>query len=359
MTACVTRNAEIGGAHCMNMNPRSAIRSDVDDAATMAAARDARAEAQQIAGDDFAARVIEPSPPTVMDGEWFADDPVAAEVPPGRPIVSPVSGTDLTWDEWLRDHPDHEEWAAARWLGAHKRLPHPPSTLVETRLALHRLAVYVVSPARKRANGKIALRWTFRGIGTPFFADDEQVRVAGMNLVRQRRGTTQVAPIHTLANAAAFALDGPPDIAWAEPFDVPPAGDPDDELRIDDAAAAFLGDWYGFAWSVLEELRADPESIETTRVQLWPEHFDAAFDCCPGDRRATFGASPGEAGIEQPYLYVLPANFENAPASDCWNAETFNGGVLPLMELVDAPDQRAGAVAFFRRCRDVLRGVTS
>jgi hypothetical protein len=359
MTACVTRNAEIGGAHCIGMNPRSAIRSDVDDAATMAAARDARAEAQQIVGDDFAARVLEPSPPAVRDGEWFADDPVAADVPPGRPVVSPVPGTDLTWDEWLRDHPDHEEWAAARWLRAHRRLPHPPAALVETRLALHRLAVYVVSPARRRANGKIALRWTFRGFGTPFFDDDEQVRVAGMNLVRQRGGTTQVAPMRTLKEAAALALDGPPDSAWAESFDVPPASDPDDELRIDDAAAAFLGDWYGFAWSVLEELRADRESIETTRVQLWPEHFDAAFDCCPGDRRATFGASPGDAAIELPYLYVLPANFENAPRSDCWSAETFNGGVLPLMELVDAPDQRAATLTFFRRCRDVLRGERS
>jgi len=178
-------------------------------------------------------------------------------------------------------------------------------------------------------------------------------------LVRQRAGVATAEPIGTLAAAAAFVLDGPPDLAWAESFDVPPAGDPDDDLRVDVEAAAFLGDWYGFAYSVLEDVRADAESTETNRVQLWPEHFDASFDCLPDDRRATYGASPGDAGIDQPYLYVLPASFDTAPPSDCWNAYSFNGGVLRMSELVDAPDQRAAALTFYRRCRDVLRGVDS
>ncbi|MBV8295363.1 MAG: hypothetical protein JO085_00885, partial [Acidimicrobiia bacterium] len=55
--------------------------------------------------------------------------------------------------------------------------------------------------------------------------------------------------------------------------------------------------WYGFAWSVLEELRSDAGSVEPSRVQLWPEHFDAAFDCLDERRRATFGASPGEIRV--------------------------------------------------------------
>jgi hypothetical protein len=219
--------------------------------------------------------------------------------------------------------------------------------------------VYVVSPARRRANGKIALRFTFGGIGTPFFGDDEQVRVAGTHLVRQHAGVATAEPVSTLAAAAAFVLDGPPDVAWAESFDVPPVGNPDDDLRVDVEAAAFLGDWHGFAYSVLEELRADAESTETNRVQLWPEHFDASFDCLPDDQRATVGASPGDAGIAEPYLYVLPANFDAAPASDCWNAHSFNGGVLRMSELADAPDQRAAALTFYRRCRDVLRGSDS
>jgi hypothetical protein len=341
----------------MDKNPRSDARSAVD--APLLAGRDARAEAQRVVGDHLVARVLEPSPPAVMDGDWFADDPVAADAEPGARVVSPVPGTAITWDAWVRDHPEHAPWAAERWLGAYRPLPRPPAAFAATRLALHRLAVYVLSPARRRTNGKLALRFTFGGIGTPFFGDDEQVRVVGTHLVRQRAGGAVAEPIETLAAAAAFVLDGPPDVVSAEQFDVPPLGDLDDELRIDDESAAFLGDWYGFAYSVLEELRADPVSIDSSRVQLWPEHFDAAFDCLPDDRRATFGASPGDAGIEEPYLYVLPVDFNAAPASDCWNAETFNGGLLRMSDFVDVPDQRGAALAFYRRCRDVLRGSNS
>jgi hypothetical protein len=327
---------------------------DTEDPSLLSA-RDARAEAQQRVGHELVARVLEPSPPAVIDDDWFADDPVAADPASGPPIVSPVPNADLTWDEWLRDHGEHAPWAAARWLGAHRRLPQPPETLPETRLALHRLAVYVLSPARRRVNGKLALRWTFGGIGTPCFGADEQVRIAGNYLVRQRAGAARVQSVGTLADAAAFVLDGPPDIAGAEPFDVPSAGDLHEQLPVDADAARFLGDWYGFAYSVLETLRAEPESTETSRVQLWPEHFDAAFDCLPDDGRATFGASPGDAAITQPYLYVLPAHFDAVRDSEAWNAETFDGAVLPVSELVDAPDQRAAALTFLKRCRDVLR----
>jgi hypothetical protein len=336
------------------MTSHAGARDDVD--VSYLEARDARAEAQRIVGDDLVARVLEPSPPAVVDHEWFADDPVAGGSAPGMRVVSPVPGGNVTWDEWVRDHPEHASWTAARWLGAYRRLPHPPVTLPDTRLALHRLAVYVVSPARRRVNEKIALRFTFGGIGTPFFGADEQVRIAGTHLVRQRRATARAEPITTLARAAAFVLDGSPDVGWAEQFDVPPAGELDEKLSVDLEAAAFLADWYGFTYSVLEELRAEPDSTDANRVQLWPEHFDAAFDCLPDDRRATFGVSPGDATIEQPYLYVIPANFANAPASDVWNAQSFGGAVLPLSQFVDVPDQRAAALTFLRRCRDTLRG---
>jgi hypothetical protein len=326
----------------------------VEDASPLAA-RHARAEAQQVVDENVVARVLEPSPPAVVDGKWFADDPVAADADAGAPVVSPVPGAAMSWDAWTGDHPEYASWTAARWLGAYRRLPAPPATFPDTRLALHRLVVYVVSPARRRANGKIALRWTFGGMGTPFFGNDEQVRVVGTHLVRQRAGTAVAQPISTLAGGAAFVLDGPPDVAWAEPFDVPPAGDLAEALRVDAGAAAFLGDWYGFASSVLEELRAEPESTDTSRVQLWPEHFDAAFDCLREDRKATFGASPGDTAVDQPYLYVLPASFESAPTSDFWNADTFDGALLTLHELVDASDQRAAALEFLRRGRDLLR----
>jgi hypothetical protein len=298
-------------------------------------ARNPLAEARRIAGDS--AWVLEPSPPAVDDGQWFADDPVAAG--------------DLEWGKWLTDHPEHGDWAAERWLGAYRRLPPPPSTCVETRRALHRLAVHVVSPARqRRANGKMALRWTLGGIGSPFYGQEEQVRLDGNTIVRQQGATASAAPITSLRDAAAFVIDGPPEGAWAKDLDAPAAGDIDEPLSVDPDAAAFLGDWYGFAWSVLEAVRADAESVDASRVQLWPEHFDAAFDCLRPERRSTLGVSPGDAAEPEPYLYVIAPKTGDLPG-DLWDATSFKGAIMRLGELVDAVDQRGAALQFFRECR--------
>lgn len=298
------------------------------------AARNPRGEAQALVGGAFEASVLEPSPPAVADGPWLADDPF-------RPVAP--------WQDWVRDHPEHTDWATARWLGGYRPLGPVPAGLVETRLALHRLAVYVLSPARRRVNGKIGLRWTLGGFGTPFFGDDEQVRVEATAVVRQRGSTASAEPLTTLAAVAAFILDGPPDLAWAEPFDVPPLGDPDTPLAVDPAAAAFLGDWYGFVVSVLEALRAEPMMTDVSRVQLWPEHFDLAFDGLAGAAKTTFGASPGDAAVPEPYFYVLPAVPDG---SALWTAGTFPGAILPFESLVGADDQRGAALEFLRTCRD-------
>jgi hypothetical protein len=319
-------------------------------------ARNPRAEAQAVVGGRYEARVLEPSPPAVVDGEWFADDPVAVGPDVERPVVGPVGSADLTWDQWLADQPELAPWASARWLGAYRRLGQLPATWPETRTALHRLAVYVLSPARRRVNGKMALRFTFGGLGTPCFGADEQVRLAGTRIVRQRGTDAAAQDVTTLAEAAGFVLDGPPDLAWAESFDVPPAGDVDEPLAVDPAAATLLGDWTGFAWSVLEAARADPASTDPNRIQLWPEHFDAAFDCLPAERRVTLGASPGDQAVPEPYLYVLPWDFGAAPPSEVWNAEHFNGAILPFGELGGQADQRGTALAFLRQGRDLMAG---
>jgi hypothetical protein len=289
-------------------------------------------EARQVVGTGYEPRVLEPSPPAVNDGVWFADDPAV--------------GGDLDWREWVKQHPERSDWAAERWLAAYRGLGPVPAGFADTRLALHRLGVYVVSPTRQRATGKMALRWTLGGLGTPFFGDDEQVRIAGTDLVRQRGSEAWAEPIVSLARAASFVLGGPPEGDWANNLDVPPLGDPDQRLAVDLDPAGFLADWYGFAWSVLEELRADPVSTEPSRVQLWPEHFDAAFDCLSEERRATFGASPGDEGYPDPYLYVVSPQVERRPGP-LWNAEAFAGAVLTYKELLDASDHRGAALEFF------------
>jgi hypothetical protein len=104
---------------------------------------------------------------------------------------------------------------------------------------------------------------------------------------------------------------------------------------------------------VLEQLRADRASAEPSRVQLWPEHFDAAFDCLSGERRATFGASPGDNAHADPYLYVVSPGVARTP-NPLWNARAFAGAELSYEELVGASDQRAAALEFFRVRRDLL-----
>jgi len=300
-------------------------------------ARNALGEAREAAGPD--AWVLEPSPPAVADAPFFADDPVAAG--------------SLDWSAWVGENPGRAEWAADRWLAAWHRLDSAPSMLVDTRLALHRLAFYVMSPARRRANGKFGLRWTRGGFGTPFFGTDEQVRVEGTEVVIQRDGVAAARQITTLADAAAFVLGAAPDVQWASGFDVPDAGELDAPLSVDARASAFLGDWYGLTYSVLEELRADADSVEAGRVQLWPEHFDAAVECLPADRRAVFGASPGDASSDEPSLYVASSRVSAVPG-DLWNATAFEGAVMSLGELVGAADQRTAALEFFRIRRSVL-----
>lgn len=322
-------------------------------AASPLQARHPREEAERMLGVGQHARVLEPSPPAVAEEPWLADDPVA-DGPAGA--VGPVPGLGRTWAEVVTERPELTAWAGARWLAAHRPLRPAPPGLVAAREALHRLAVYVLSPARRRANGKIGLRWTLGGVGTPFFGADEQVRVAGAWIVRQRGGEAGAEPITTLAEAAAFALDGPPDLAWAEGLDVPPPGALEAALDVDAEAATFLGEWFGFAWSVLEAVRADPESCDAGRVQLWPEHFDAAFDCVPpGSGGVTFGASPGDQDHPAPYLYVLPADPEALEPGETWNATAFRGAILPLGDLLAAADQRGAACAFLRSRRAALR----
>jgi hypothetical protein len=82
--------------------------------------------------------------------------------------------------------------------------------------------------------------------------------VRGTELIVQESGGERRAPITTLG--AAAELVG----ADKLPEDLLLDSEP---LAIEAEAAAFLGDWYGFAASVLEELRAQAgEALEPSRT---------------------------------------------------------------------------------------------
>jgi hypothetical protein len=272
----------------------------------------------------------------VHDEPWFADDPVERGDSELK-VVSPVTSGDLLWSEVESVDPD---WAKERWLGPYKPLDPVPPTLGPTREALQRLAERVISPARQRDNGKIGLRWTLGGFGTPFFGADAQIRVDGDELVIDTASGQRRQPLTTIRDAAAaigFDLVGSDERADDAP------------LEVDVAAASFIGDWFGFVTSVLEQLRAEaPPEWEPSRVQLWPEHFDVAVELGneQTERRAGLGGSPCDESHPEPYLYVMP--WTARPFGELWQARGFPGAELPYAELLAAPDQRAAALEFFR-----------
>jgi hypothetical protein len=302
----------------------------------------------------FDTRVLEPSPPPVDEPPWLADDPIDSPAAEGNPVVAPVPGFDHTWDELCSTEPDLAAWCADRWLGGWQRLSDLPDRLGSTRRSLHTLAEHVVTPARYHTNGKIGLRYTHRGFGTPFFGDTRQVRVEGSDLVVDRGASEERAPITTLAAAAEFVNVEP-----GGPNDLYPCTTPRDTtalLPVDDSAASCIADWFGFAASVLEELRTEAAIEEMpSRVQLWPEHFDIALELGAESaaKRAGYGASPGDEAHNEPYLYVVPWVLVTDEA--WWNDTHYKGARLDYKEILESDDQRRFALDFFRKLRNRLR----
>jgi hypothetical protein len=323
-------------------------------------AHDPRAEASALLGGGDVGVVLEPSPPfDDRDPAYLADDPVGAVDAANGEVVSPVGTGTRSWDDVVGDRTDLADWAASRWLTSGRRLATSvPDGYHEGRLARHRLAVYVLSPARMAAIGKMALRHTHGGFGTSFFgADQRQLRVRDGFLIDQRGNTATAHELGSLRTAAEFA-GVEIDTTKADEFDVPTAGDPDAADRVDPEIERFLADWYGFSARVLETVRAEVDAGDSpSRLQLWPEHFDLAFEAGSEDagRRAGFGASPGDhhdGADPEPYLYVSLWARDQVPDAAIWNADF--GAKLPFADLVAGDDHEATALEFFRAARRVL-----
>jgi hypothetical protein len=227
-----------------------------------------------------------------------------------------------------------------------ERLEPLPGDYADTRDALHRLASHVLAPGRKAVTGRIGLRPTPGGFGTPPFGsgDGQQLRVEGMSLIRRQDGSSEAVDITSLSAAAAFAgvtLSDDPGIG----HDPPPLGDPEAALTVDPGSSAAVGAWFAFADGVLEEFRAElnAQGRECSEVQLWPEHFDLGCSI----EGVNFGGSPGDGHFAEPYLYVGPWNTDGLGDDGFWNAPF--GAVLTYRQLLDAEDQKAAALAFLRR----------
>jgi hypothetical protein len=223
-------------------------------------------------------------------------------------------------------------------------------SFVSTREALHRVAEQLVAPARKPQN-EIALRATPGGFGTPpfeFEGETAQVRVEGSEVVFDRDGDAERIPLATLAEAGERL--GPALLPDGIPTDTSP-------LEIDPVAAERLAEFYAFADKVLRETRERLAAGDgASEINLWPEHFDIAFEAGAEDagQRANYGASPGDEGHDEPYLYVGPWTAELQ--GDLWNATGFSGAELSYLDLIAADDQPAAALDFFAKRHAALSG---
>lgn len=221
-----------------------------------------------------------------------------------------------------------------------------------TRDALHRVARYVLIPFRWRVDEETSLVVTPGGFGTPLLADGSRARVEGASLVLERDGRRDQAALTTLGAAAAF-LGVSPEARLEKP-DIAGIGDLNAPLAVDETAAAAIAAWFESGWEALTQLGAEPSSDPVDGPHLWSHHFDVAIDILPDGRgRGSFGFSPGDHHIGEPYVYVVPWDPAAVPDdSGFWNATGFRGAVRTGSDLptLDA------ALTFLRSGRDRLAG---
>lgn len=315
-------------------------------------------DAQRLLPPGYAASVLESSPPAVNDGEYKADDPATpVQQDPSLANVTPTTAGDVTWDEMARRYPDLAGFAADHWLGAWSRLGSLPDDYTATVSSLGQLAFHAIAPARYGEQGKIGLRYTFRGFGTPFYGRDRQIRIEDDHLVVQEAGAAfaeQVTSVREAARLAGVEYSETWGPSWHDP---PAAADPDQPLALDREAVRACSQILGFGFSILEQLRVEARPEEkASRVQLWPEHFDAAVEIGVDDsyRRAGFGVSPGYAAHVEPFVYVSPWT-KDWLDDPYWNADFFGGSILRYSELMTAGNQRETALDFLRKGLEILR----
>jgi len=233
-------------------------------------------------------------------------------------------------------------------------MPEPlPDSFDAARDGLHALAEHVLAPARYRVDGHIGLAPTPGGFGTPVFGDGERVRIDGVELVHERPGTSTRVRLTTLGDAARFV-----GIPLGAPTDVYTPATPcvaDAPLALDPDAARALAAWIALGDSLLAELRETYAAHEPSAATIWPEHFDLACELGNADAgtRANYGASPGDAGITQPYLYVGP--WDASRRTGKLAAQPF-GAAITYDELHAGGDAKGAGIEFLLEGAALLLG---
>lgn len=212
-----------------------------------------------------------------------------------------------------------------------------------TRRSLHAVAEHVLAAALHAATGRIGLRATPGGFGTPLFEVEgrpRQIRVEGVDLVVVDGASERRAALSTVAAAATMAgvVPGGPGAVYTL---VTPL-EPDAPLVLELEAAAVVHAWFALTDAALADFSARHAPDGPPVAQLWPEHFDLAMTLA----EVNYGGSPGDDDHVGPYLYVGPWSFDKG-ADDLWN-EPF-GASRSQDEIGSASD----AIELFERGRQV------
>lgn len=209
---------------------------------------------------------------------------------------------------------------------------------------LRRVATHILARARFQSSGRFSLRVTPGGFGTPEFgADHRRVRVSGTTLVvesdAEGNATTATkaidgATMARLAHVARVGLSSPLHVG----HDTPPIGQLAEPIRLDAPTVDVVCRWFGAAAGILDRVALAMQTTGSpSLVRIWPEHFDVAVDVqARVGVRVNLGASPGDAFIGEPYLYVGPWSDARPGGAPYWNAPF--GAARPASSLATADD---------------------
>ncbi|MCP2315645.1 hypothetical protein APR12_000978 [Nocardia amikacinitolerans] len=198
------------------------------------------------------------------------------------------------------------------------------ATYRETRNSLHGTAELLIAGPQYRRDGTIRLRVVLGGFGGARLP----VSVVGASLIGPTGRVPLTGTYRQLAEAAGLE-PGAPEGVYAESS----GRGLDDEIRVDEKAAAVIADWFATGDAALRCLAPDVTPV------LWPEHFDLSSTL----DEVNFGVSPGDSSHPGPYAYVGPWTPRTGAF---WNAPF--GALRPRAQVGTV----AGLLAFFEEGRD-------
>jgi hypothetical protein len=193
----------------------------------------------------------------------------------------------------------------------------------KTRRSLHAVAELVLAGPQHRHTGEIMLIVTATGFQT---FTEPALAVDGTDLITAA-GRVPISGNTCAALAVAADVDvGAPKDLYRDTSGV----GPDEPLHVDPVAARWLEDCWAAGDTALRRLAPQERPI------LWPEHFDVGI-LADG---ISFGVSPGDRYIGEPYAYVGP----RTPRTDPFWTHPF--GAARTMRELDHGNSDA-VLAFF------------